>query len=48
VPGSGAPDEPALGIKFTVRRAFPAGHPLDDDVYNTQWHVPVLAWEIDV
>jgi hypothetical protein len=38
--------EPALAIKFTIRRATPSGSPGDNDIFGSQQYGPLL--EVDV
>ena len=38
--------DPALAIKFTMRRAAPSGSPGDGDVFGSQQYGPLLDLEI--
>lgn len=38
--------EPALAIKFTIRRSRPSGSPGDGDIFGSQHYGPLLAVEV--
>jgi hypothetical protein len=38
--------DPALAIKFTIRRTRPSGSPGDGDVFGSQHYGPLLAVEV--
>ncbi len=38
--------DPALAIKFTIRRAVPSGSPGDADIFGSQQYGPLLELEI--
>lgn len=38
--------DPALAIKFTIRRIRPSGSPGDGDVFGSQHYGPLLAVEV--
>jgi Domain of unknown function (DUF4387) len=38
--------EPALAVKFTIRRARPSGSPGDADIFGSQHYGPLLALEV--
>ena len=38
--------DPALAIKFTVRRARPSGSPGDADIFGSQHYGPLLGIEV--
>jgi hypothetical protein len=38
--------EPALAIKFTIRRLMPSGSPGDGDVFGSQQYGPLLDVEV--
>ena len=40
--------EPALAVKFGMKRIVPSGSPGDTDVYGAQQHGPLLNMEIDL
>ena len=40
--------DPALAIKFTIRRTLPSGSPGDGDIFGSQQYGPLLGLEIPV
>jgi hypothetical protein len=40
--------EPALAVKFGMKRIIPSGSPGDTDVYGAQQHGPLLNMEVDL
>jgi Domain of unknown function (DUF4387) len=40
--------DPALAIKFTIRRMLPSGSPGDGDIFGSQQYGPLLGLEIPV
>ena len=40
--------DPALAIKFTIRRTQPSGSPGDGDIFGSQQHGPLLDVEVSV
>jgi len=38
--------DPALAIKFTIRRSLPSGSPGDGDIFGSQHYGPLLEVEI--
>jgi len=38
--------DPALAIKFTIRRTRPSGSPGDADIFGSQHHGPLLGIEV--
>ena len=40
--------EPALAVKFGMKRIIPSGSPGDTDVYGAQQHGPLLNMEFDL
>ncbi len=39
--------DPALAIKFTIRRLEPSGSPGDGDIFGAQQYGPLLGVEVD-
>lgn len=40
--------EPALAVKFGMKRIIPSGAPGDTDVYGAQQHGPLLEMELEI
>ncbi len=40
--------EPALAVKFGMKRIVPSGAPGDTDVYGAQQHGPLLSIELEI
>ena len=38
--------DPALAIKFTIRRTHPSGSPADADIFGSQHYGPLLGIEV--
>ena len=40
--------DPAMAIKFTIRRLRPSGSPGDPDIFGAQQYAPLLGLEVEM